>query len=194
MSVVPQEPEKESGKGIEVITSVLSKDERELVQNEHELELEKPTSSIWVKIARKLEVPHGGKPISVLRNPDLEPIPDAERTWGFWSYFAFWGLPNFGAPSLSFGSAILSLGLNIKQAIGALVISNVLIAFFTIANSNPGIRYHIGYTIDQRMIFGIYGSFFGIIVRVGLSVVQYASAAWLGGLYMNMIFSAFSKN
>ncbi|SJM86120.1 related to Nicotinamide riboside transporter 1 [Zygosaccharomyces bailii] len=194
MSALPQESEKEQVKGAEVITSILSSDERKLILNEQELEEEEPAISIWAKLLRKLQVPHDGKPISVLRNPDLEPIADNERTWGFWSYFAFWGLPNFGAPSLSFGSAILSLGLNIKQAIGALVICNVLISLFTIANSNPGIKYHIGYTIDQRMIFGIYGSFFGIIVRVGLSVVQYASAAWLGGLYMNMIFSAFSKN
>lgn len=153
-----------------------------------------PQRSLWGNIAKKLEVPHGNKSISILRNPDLDPIPAEERTWGFWSFFAFWGLPNFGAPSLSFGSAVLSLGLNIKQAIGALVVSNTLIVLYTIANSNPGIRYHVGYTIDQRMIFGVYGSYFGIIIRVGLSVVQYASGAWLGGLYTNLIFSAFSKN
>ncbi|GAV54935.1 hypothetical protein ZYGR_0AS02580 [Zygosaccharomyces rouxii] len=166
---------------VEIVTSAL-KTESRLQQ------------SIWGGIVKKLQVPHGDKSISVLRNPDLDPVPAEERTWGFWSFFAFWGLPNFGAPSLSFGSAVLSLGLNIKQAIGALVISNTLIVLYTIANSNPGIKYHVGYTIDQRMIFGVYGSYFGVIIRVGLSVVQYASGAWLGGLYMNLIFSAFSKN
>lgn len=166
---------------VEIVTSALSYDR-------------KPKKTFWGKIDEKLQVPHGDKPISVVRNPDLDPVPVEERTWGFWSFFAFWGLPNLGAASLSFGSAVLSLGLNIKQAIGALVISNMLIVVFTIANSNPGIKYHVGYTLNQRMIFGIYGSNLGIIIRVGLAIVQYASGAWLGGLYTNMIFSAFSKN
>ncbi|SCW02502.1 LAFE_0F07844g1_1 [Lachancea fermentati] len=173
---------------------VMSKTDIEIAQEERALETSSEPSTALGRFLRKLEVPHEGKPLSVLRNPDLEPVPDKERTWGFWSYFAYWGLPNFSVATFSTGSALLALDLNIQQSIGALVIANVLIAVATILNSNPGIKYHIGFTLDQRMIFGIYGSYLGIIIRVGLSVVMYGYSAWLGGLCMNMIFDSFSFN
>ncbi|SCV03873.1 LAMI_0H11628g1_1 [Lachancea mirantina] len=146
------------------------------------------------KFLEKLQVPHSGKPLSVLRNPDLEPIPHANRVWGFWSFFAYWGLPNFSAAAISIGSALLSLGLNVKQSIGAIVVSNIVIALYTAMNSNPGFKYHIGYTLDQRMLFGIYGSSVGIIFRIGLSVVLYGYLSWMGGLCLNLVFSSWSKN
>ncbi|SCW04438.1 LAFE_0H13520g1_1 [Lachancea fermentati] len=145
-------------------------------------------------LLQKLQVPHDGKPLSVLRNPDLEPIPYHKRKWGFWSFFAYWGLPNFSAATFSIGSATLSLGLNIKQSIGAIVVSNIIITLYTSMNSNPGYKYHIGYTLDQRMLFGIYGSGIGIIFRVGLSVVLYGYLSWMGALCLNLIFSSWSKS
>lgn len=166
-----------------------------ILENEKELQEDRQGNKWWQKVLSKIEVPHDiGDPISVLRNPDLRPIKTKDRTWGFWSFFAYWGLPNFAVATYSTGSALLALQLNIQQSIGAVVIANILIAFFTILNSNPGIKYHIGYTLDQRMIFGVYGSFLGIIIRVGLSIVLYGYLGWLGGLCMNMVFDSFSKN
>ncbi|SCV03867.1 LAMI_0H11584g1_1 [Lachancea mirantina] len=176
------------------VKSVLSNTDIAIVQEEARLEKSEEPTTRWKRFIRALEVPHEGKPISVLRNPDLEPVARNERTWGFWSFFAYWGLPNFAVATFSTGSALLALNLNIQQSIGALVIANVIIAGFTILNSNPGIKYHIGYTLAQRMIFGIYGSYIGIIIRVGLSVVFYGYQAWLGGLCLNMVFDSFSNN
>lgn len=176
------------------LKSVLSDTDMVIVQASRAIEIPAPPDSQWAKILRWLEVPHEGKPLSVLRNPDLEPIPIEERTWGFWSYFAYWALPNCSVGTLSTGSALLALDLNIKQSIGLLVISNLFIALYTALNSNPGSKYHIGYTLDQRLIFGIYGSYLGIIIRVGLSVVLYAYLAWMGGLCMNIVFDSFSQN
>lgn len=185
----------DSDKQIEVLRSVVSKNDVEILEDEENLQKNLESNTWWQKFLKKLEVPHDANdPISVLRNPDLRPIQDKERTWGFWSFFAYWGLPNFAVATYSTGSALLALNLNIQQSIGALVIANVIIALFTILNSNPGIKYHIGYTLDQRMVFGIYGSFVGIIFRVGLAIVMYGYLAWLGGLCFNMVFSSFSKN
>ncbi|QLG74684.1 hypothetical protein HG535_0G05670 [Zygotorulaspora mrakii] len=176
------------------LRTVLSPVELDIILSQQEIEAPKKPKTKFQRFLRAIEVPHGDEPISVLRNPDLQPIPDKERTWGFWSFFAYWGLPNFSVATFSTGSALLSLNLNIQQSIGALVIANILIGLMTIANSNPGIKYHIGYTLDQRMIFGIYGSFIGIIFRVGLAAVFYGYLSWLGGLCFNMVFSSFSLN
>ncbi|SCU86356.1 LAFA_0E00232g1_1 [Lachancea sp. 'fantastica'] len=174
--------------------SVLSDNDVEIVRTNLELEKERIPKTALQKLLHSLEVPHDEKPLSALRNPDLEPIMPRERVWGFWSFFAYWGLPNFAVATFSTGSALLALDLNIQQSIGALTIANVLIAVFTISNSNPGVKYHVGYTLSQRMIFGIYGSYLGIIIRVGISVVLYGYQAWLGGLCFNMVFDSFSRN
>ncbi|CEP64990.1 nucleobase cation symporter-1 family protein LALA0_S16e00166g [Lachancea lanzarotensis] len=176
------------------IRSLLSCTDVEIVRTNLEMEKQRMPQTTLQKFLRFLDVPHDDKPLSALRNPDLEPIGLSERVWGFWSFFAYWGLPNFAVATFSTGSALLALDLNIQQSIGALTIANVLIAVFTILNSNPAVKYHLGYTLSQRMVFGIYGSYLGIIIRVGISVVFYGYQAWLGGLCFNMVFDSFSHN
>lgn len=183
-----------SNRDVRIVMSVMSNEDVQIVLDQKKLEHGEEAVTSWSKFLKMIEVPHQGKALSVLRNPDLDPIAVQDRTWGFWSFFAYWGLPNFSVATFSTGSALLALNLNVQQSIGALVIANVLIAGLAILNSNPGIKYRIGYTLDQRMIFGIHGSYVGIIFRVGLSIVMYAFLSWLVGLCVNMIFSSFSLN
>jgi NCS1 family nucleobase:cation symporter-1 len=142
-----------------------------------------------------LEVPHeSDKHISVLQNPDLEPMPQSRRSWGFWSFTGYWAVLNISIWTWSVGSSLLSLGLNIQHSMGALTIGNIFIVLYTIWNSRPGQTYHIGFTVCQRIIFGIYGSGLGIFIRIVLSIVYYGSQAWLGGLCFVVIFSTFSES
>ncbi|CCE86273.1 Piso0_004756 [Millerozyma farinosa CBS 7064] len=146
------------------------------------------------KLVATLEVPHEGHDNpTILKNPDLEPMPPQRRIWGFWAFFGYWAVPNITIWTWSTGSAMLALGLNIQHTMGALTIANILIIVYTCLNSGPGSKYHIGYTVCQRMIFGIYGSSIGILIRVALSIVFYGSQSWLGGLGMVLIFSSFGK-
>lgn len=147
------------------------------------------------KFLSKIEVPHENRQhVSILQNPDLEPMPKHRRIWGLWSYFAYWGIANISIGTFSVGAAFLSLGLNIQQAMGMLTVGNILVVLYTFLNSYPGQVYHIGYTLSQRMVFGIYGSSLGIVIRVILSIVNYGSQAWIGGLSMNIMFSCLSSN
>lgn len=144
---------------------------------------------------KKLQVPHNSeKHLSVLQNPDLEPMPENRRNWGFWSFTGYWAVLNISIWTWSVGSALLSLNLNIQHSMGALTIGNIFIVLYSIWNSSPGEVYHIGYTVCQRMVFGIYGSGIGICIRIVLSIVYYGSQAWLGGLCFVVMFSCFSEN
>lgn len=144
-------------------------------------------------IAEKLEVPHDVEP-TILRNKDLDPMQRERRVWGMWSFFGYWGVPNITIWTWSTGSAMLSLGLNIGHTMGALTLGNIIICIYTCLNSGPGSKYRIGYTVCQRMIFGIYGSGIGIFIRIILSIVFYGSQSWLGGQGLVVMFSAFSNN
>ncbi|XDT28066.1 Hypothetical protein J6891_04670 [Nakaseomyces glabratus] len=57
-----------------------------------------------------------------------------------------------------------------------------------------GWDWKVGYTLSQRFTFGIYGSAFGVIIRVLLSIVNYGSNAWLGGLCINLILNSWSHH
>ncbi|CAH2354864.1 thiamine transporter Thi72p [[Candida] railenensis] len=117
------------------------------------------------------------------------------RTWSQCHQVEEYGdIPSFTIWTWSTGSALLACGLNVANIMGAITIGNVLFISYTCFNSGPGEKFHIGYTVCQRMIFGIYGSGIGILIRVVLSIVFYGSQSWLGGQAMVVIFSSFSKN
>lgn len=148
----------------------------------------------FIKKMKPFEVPHFGRhSLSVLKNPDLEPMPISRRLWGFWSYFGYWAVPNVSVFTYSIGSSLLSLGLNIQNTIGAITIGNILIILYTCFSAKPGSIFKIGYTVCQRMLFGIYGSALGIIIRIMLSIVYFASQSWLGGLGVVVMLSSWSK-
>jgi len=144
---------------------------------------------------KTLEVPHESeKHLSILQNPDLEPMPPHRRTWGFWSYAGYWGVLNISIWTFSVGSGLLSLGLNIQHSMAALTIGNILIVLYTVLNSYPGQVYHIGFTVCQRIVFGVYGSAIGIVIRIILSITYFGSQAWLAGLCVTVMLSSLSEN
>lgn len=142
-----------------------------------------------------LQVPYSEREtLSVLKNPDLQPIPPYQRTWGFWSNFAYWGIISFSMGTWISASSSLSLGLSVPEIILGYIIGDILTILLTLANSGPGVDWHVGYTLCQRVSFGIYGSGLGILIRVLLSIVNYGSNAWLGGLSVSLLLSCWSAS
>ncbi|CCF59595.1 hypothetical protein KAFR_0H01860 [Kazachstania africana CBS 2517] len=152
-------------------------------------------SSRTRRILKRVEVPVDQRgALSFLKNPDLLPIKAEHQTWGFWSNFAYWGVMSFSVLTWNSASSALSVGLSYPETIGTYIVGDVLTIFFTLANSYPGFDWKVGYTITQRFVFGIYGSAFGVLIRVLMSIVNYASNAWLGGLCVNMILDSWSHH
>jgi NCS1 family nucleobase:cation symporter-1 len=142
-----------------------------------------------------LQVPYGEREtLSVLKNPDLQPIPPKHRIWGFWSNFAYWGILSFSMGTWISASGSLSLGLSVGEILLGYIIGDILTILLTLANSAPGTDWHVGYTLCQRVTFGVYGSGLGILIRVLLSIVNYGSNAWLGGLAVSLLLSSWSAS
>ncbi|QLG73946.1 hypothetical protein HG535_0F04580 [Zygotorulaspora mrakii] len=151
--------------------------------------------SVLSKSLSFLEIPVDQRgTLSVLKNPDLKPIPRAQQTWGFWSNFAYWGVISFGVGTWASAASAADYGLSYAATIGTFIVGDVVTIMFTLANSYPGYDWKVGYTMAQRFTFGIVGSWFGILIRVLMSVVNYASNAWLGGLCLNMILDSWSHH
>lgn len=132
--------------------------------------------------------------LSVLKNPDLQPIRSHNQTWGFWSNFAYWGVISFSVGTWVSASSAAEYGLSYAATIGTFIVGDVVTIMFTLANSYPGWDWKVGYTLAQRFTFGIHGSWFGILIRVLMSIVNYGSNAWMGGLCFNMIINSWSHH
>lgn len=142
-----------------------------------------------------LEVPEDERTtLSFLKNPDLLPIRKEHQTWGFWSNFAYWGVMSFSVSTWISASSATDYGLSYPALIGSYIVGDVLTIFFTLGNSYPGLDYKVGYTLTQRFTFGIYGSGIGVVIRILMSIVNYGSNAWLGGLCVNMILDSWSHH
>lgn len=179
------------------IDQIKSGDEMNREENET-LKQESPRSTTGRRISRWfkwLEVPEDDRTtLSFLRNPDLLPIRKEHQTWGFWSNFAYWGVMSFSVGTWISASSATSYGLSYPALIGSYIVGDVMTIFFTLGNSYPGLDYKVGYTLTQRFTFGIYGSSIGVVIRILMSVVNYGSNAWLGGLCVNMILDSWSHH
>ncbi|KIX05404.1 uncharacterized protein Z518_06276 [Rhinocladiella mackenziei CBS 650.93] len=127
-------------------------------------------------------------------NPDITPLPPPRRTWGRVAYLGFGSIANLCISTWAGGSSLVILGLSIPQVIGVMIIARVVIAFLVIGNGWMGGEWHIGFTVAQRLIFGVHGSYIGILIRILLSIIWYGSQAWLGGLCVAVILSSWSHS
>ncbi|ABN64800.2 Thiamine Metabolism [Scheffersomyces stipitis CBS 6054] len=143
---------------------------------------------------QKLEVKpkDGGQEVDNLQNHDLIPMTPSRRLWNYASYFSFWTVSECSISTWSSGASLLSLGLNVKESIGVIIVGNTIISTLSVLNGGPGYYFHVGYTVCQRLVFGIRGSYFGVAIRTILSIVWYGSQAWLGGQCLGIIFSSWS--
>lgn len=153
------------------------------------------TKGTFQRCLKMLEIPVGDRETtSFLKNPDLYPIKKEFQTWGFWSNFAYWGVMSFSVGTWMGASSGLGVGLSYPETIGSYIVGDVVTILFTIANSYVGYDWKVGFTLSQRFVFGVSGSVFGILLRVLMSIVNYASNAWVGGLCVNMILDSWSHH
>ncbi|KAL3424363.1 NCS1 nucleoside transporter [Phlyctema vagabunda] len=127
-------------------------------------------------------------------NPDISPLPPSRRTWGYLAYLGFGSIANLCISAWMGGSSLLSLGLSVSQTMGVMIIARVLMSLLIIGNGWLGAEWHIGFTVSQRIVLGIYGSYIGMLIRIMLSIVWYGSQAWLGGLCVSVILSSWSES
>lgn len=132
--------------------------------------------------------------ITYLRNKDIIPMGPSRRIWGVWSLTFYWSITNVTISTWTGASSLLSLGLSVGETLGIILIGNCIIATLALLNAAPGGYYHIGYTISQRVVFGIRGSWIGIVMRTILSIVWFGSQAYLGSRCLSCVFSSWSYN
>ncbi|AET40406.1 nucleobase cation symporter-1 family protein Ecym_5676 [Eremothecium cymbalariae DBVPG len=128
-----------------------------------------------------------------MKNRDIVPMPLSRRRWGIISYISYWSIMCLCMSVWTGAVSLYAAGLNGAHIMGIVIIGNAFISLIAILNSFYGSQYHIGYSVYQRVVFGIYGSYFGVLMRSLLSVVWFALQAWIGGSCVTLLISTWSK-
>lgn len=100
--------------------------------------------------------------------------------------FYWWGNA-FNASQWSNGSSLISVGLNWWQALIACMIANVLSSVTALALGRLGARYHCGYPVLARSVFGMYGHFFFVWVRAVVAIIWFGVQTYFGSQLFSVL-------
>jgi cytosine/uracil/thiamine/allantoin permease len=71
----------------------------------------------------------------------------------------------------SIGSAFIALGASVRDALLVVLFADIFSAAVIIFNGRAAARYHVGYPVLARVSFGIYGSYFFVVLRALLGII-----------------------
>ena len=77
--------------------------------------------------------------------------------------------------SWTIGSSLIGIGLTAGQAMAAVVVGMTIASINAFLNGTPGAKHHLGYGMLARAAFGLWGSYFCVILNVFQSFVFYVS-------------------
>ncbi|KAI0019520.1 uracil permease [Xylariomycetidae sp. FL0641] len=114
-------------------------------------------------------------------NRDLIPMPPERRTWGWFHYFGFWSLSSLNITNWQTPSSFLTQGLSVGQSMLIIVLGKALVVVFSALIAWCGIKWHIGYTVQNRYTWGLRGSYLPLLQRILLNFIWNAVQCWNGG-------------
>ncbi|KAI0776926.1 NCS1 nucleoside transporter family [Trametes elegans] len=123
-------------------------------------------------------------------NRDIVPLPPSRRTWGAWSFVGYWMLTGFNISGWTTASSLLGIGLNVWQAMVSVIIGQLIVAVAVVGNGFVGAEWHVGFPVYNRFVWGVFGSFFPLLMRILLSIVWYGVQLVFGGKSVKIVIGA----
>ena len=131
----------------------------------------------------------------------MDPVPPRHRTWSTWNYVAYWISDAANVPVYELASSMLAIGLSWcvellrgqildvevelcgfhrRQALPAIALGHLIIAFVVVLNGTIGARLHVAFPVLNRSSFGFWFSYFSVVSRVVLSMFWYGIQTFTG--------------
>ncbi|KAL0577979.1 hypothetical protein V5O48_004017 [Marasmius crinis-equi] len=114
-------------------------------------------------------------------NRDLIPLPPQRRTWETFDYYGYWSLGSLNVAAWQAPSSFLTEGLSVGQTMAVILIGRTIVGIFSTFIAWCGLRWHIGFTIQNRFTWGMRGSYIPLLQRVLLNFIWNANQCWTGG-------------
>ena len=91
-----------------------------------------------------------------------------------------WQLPN----------TLLTAGLSVGESMAVIIIGRAVVSIFATLIAWCGLRWHVGFTVQNRFTWGMRGSYIPLVQRVMLNFIWCAIQAWNGGKLVTVMLTA----
>src|SRR5690349_15482857 len=116
-----------------------------------------------------------------LYNEDLAPIPIEKRTWTTYNYASLWVAMSVCIPTYMLASGLIAGGMSWKQAIGTILLGNLIVLIPMILNAHAGTKYGIPFPVYVRASFGVRGANVPAVLRAIVACGWFGIQSWIGG-------------
>ena len=116
-----------------------------------------------------------------LSNRDLAPTIPAQRTWGTYNYIALWFSMSMEITTYKLASSLIARGMNWKQAVGTVLLGNLIVLVPLLLNAHAGAKYGIPFPVFIRAPFGVRGANLPAILRAIVACGWFGIQSWIGG-------------
>jgi len=118
---------------------------------------------------------------SALWNPDLAPVPPERRTWTTYNYASLWVAMSVCIPTYMLASGLIAGGMNWWQAVGTIMLGNLIVLIPMILNAHAGTKYGIPFPVYVRASFGVRGANVPAVLRALVACGWFGIQCWIGG-------------
>jgi nucleobase:cation symporter-1, NCS1 family len=118
---------------------------------------------------------------SGLYNHDLAPTTAVHRTWNTYNYIALWFSMSMEVTTYMLASSLIAGGMNWKQAVGTILLGNLIVLIPMLLNAHAGTKYGIPFPVFVRASFGPVGANIPALLRAIVACGWFGIQSWLGG-------------
>ncbi|MFC5290263.1 NCS1 family nucleobase:cation symporter-1 [Actinokineospora guangxiensis] len=122
-------------------------------------------------------------------NPELAPVPIAERKWTTYNFTALWVGMAHNIPSYTLAAGLIALGMDWVQAFLTITLGNLLVLIPMLLNSHAGTKYGIPFPVFARAFYGIRGANVPALLRAFIACGWFGIQTWIGGAGVHVIAS-----
>lgn len=116
-----------------------------------------------------------------LSNNDLRPTPPERRSWGFYNYMALWFSMCMEITTYQLASSLIAKGMDWKQAVGTVLLGNLIVLVPLLLNAHAGTKYGIPFPVFIRAPFGVRGANLAAMLRAVVACGWFGIQTWIGG-------------
>jgi NCS1 family nucleobase:cation symporter-1 len=116
-----------------------------------------------------------------LFNEDLAPVASSKRSWGLYNYASLWVAMSICIPTYMLASGLIAGGMNWWQAIGTILLGNLIVLIPMLLNAHAGAKYGIPFPVFVRASFGVRGANIPAVLRALVACGWFGIQTWIGG-------------
>ena len=116
-----------------------------------------------------------------LTNADLAPTTLAQRTWTTYNYIALWFSMSMEITTYQLASSLIAKGMDWKQAVGTVLLGNLIVLVPMLLNAHAGAKYGIPFPVFIRAPFGVRGANIPALLRALVACGWFGIQTWIGG-------------